>query len=128
MYGLGACPTPSDIGYPSGCPSGFSLVEQYYIPNSATGIVPQGTPGAVPMPNPTSAAGCPLYVCQNPQGQTPGLIQGQQMRAQCNSAQSTPWLIGGLAAFILLPGWSKLLGAVGLYRAVAGGISCSGGL
>ena len=108
--GMGVTCLP-DVQFPNGCPSGFSLQQVYYVPNSEITNVTASTPGAVPVPG----AACQ---CLNSSGMSP-LQVGQ---AQCPSVITAPTslalIAGAIAALILLPGGWKalaLLPAAGVF-------------
>jgi hypothetical protein len=130
VAGLGqACPSMQDMiaqAYPGGCPAGFTAQQLFTLP--ATGLtVSASTPGAVPSPNPVVNGNCPSYDCLNANLQNPALISDQAQRSSCN----TPGYIAagaGVVAFLVLPGWWKVLGIAGPIFAYMNAIDCSGGL
>ena len=101
--GATACHAAWDPLYPQGCPSGFSLQQVFYVPNSqVTGAI-ASTPGAVPF----RLDGCPQYACQNPGGSNP--VQ----QATCPSNLTIPYNLFGYgaaaAALLFLPGLLKVV-------------------
>jgi hypothetical protein len=123
--GMGlTCPTPADPSYPSGCPAGFTLQEMWYVPNSEVTNATASTPGAVQY-SPTGN-GCPGYICQNSQGQSPDSIAANARLTTC-STEAMAILAAGVAALIFLPGWSKLIALPAFYYSFGIGL-CGQGL
>lgn len=108
--GLGqTCGAAQDPTYPTGCPAGFTLQQMFYVPNSEVTNVTASTPGAVPL----LSAGCPQYICQNAQLQSPGQIASNAHFSSCNT-EALIILAAGIAGLIFLPGWTKILSLAAL--------------
>jgi hypothetical protein len=103
--------------YPAGCPSGFSLKQVFYTPNSE---LPQtyGS-GNTPVSDPVNPS-CFMYACVDASGNSPiGAAQ-----AKCPPDFLSYGLIaGGIAAFLFLDGWTKLLGIVPIGIGVLNGLA-----
>ena len=108
-----------DPMYPGGCPTGFTLQELYYVPNSEATNVTAATPGAVPLPG-------NQYACMNASGVSP-LAFAQSNGSQFAIYTQMPFLAilaAGVAALLLGDGLMKLLGvAVVGCGVVAGGLT-----
>jgi hypothetical protein len=105
----------SDPVFPNGCPSGYTLQEVYYLPNSCpnVGQYPDqytGVTASTPCAIPSAPTGCPQYACRNSSGIGPT----QAVQSTCLPLTPMQMALGAgtIVAFIFLPGAAKLLGLV----------------